>query len=406
MTINMMRCLDYWFGIPLCFFLSLVNSVFGRTKGRQKEFTKTPKVLFIGFSEMGSAILSWPAMKKVKEQYSDCELFYWIFTSNQDAVRVLVIVPEKNIITLRTVNVLVFISDLLRNLMQIWKEKVDVVVDLELFSRFSSIVAFLSKAPLRVGFHGFTQKGLYRGNLHTHEVIYNPYTHISRNFISLVESFEADADEIPKLKKSLKIEHSKLVLPKLKSTDEKLNDIWDRLRNAEPAIHKGSKIVVMHPSVSEALPLRRWDFDNYFKLAEKVLADPDVFVVMVGSLICPLEESIAKRIKIPRMIDFIGKTTLQELLDLFNISRILVSHDGGMIHIASLTEIQIIALFGPETPVLYAPLTEKGTILYKKYSCSPCLTAYNHRLSRCTDNKCLQAITVEEVQKVICERMA
>jgi hypothetical protein len=35
--------------------------------------------------------------------------------------------------------------------------------------------------------------------------------------------------------------------------------------------------------------------------------------------------------------------------------------------------------------------------LFKALACSPCLTAANHRNSPCTDNVCLQQITVDEV---------
>jgi len=67
------------------------------------------------------------------------------------------------------------------------------------------------------------------------------------------------------------------------------------------------------------------------------------------------------------------------------------------VHLASLTEINIIALFGPEAPLLYKPLSDKSIILYKDFACSPCLSAYNYRSSACKDNICLRAITVDEV---------
>ena len=88
---------------------------------------------------------------------------------------------------------------------------------------------------------------------------------------------------------------------------------------------------------------------------------------------------------------------MQELISLFSISKVIVGHDGGLIHLASLTDIFIIALYGPETPLLYEPLSKNKKIIYKKFSCSPCLSAYNHRNSICKNNKCMQAIGVNEV---------
>ncbi|MCX5839466.1 MAG: glycosyltransferase family 9 protein, partial [Deltaproteobacteria bacterium] len=65
---------------------------------------------------------------------------------------------------------------------------------------------------------------------------------------------------------------------------------------------------------------------------------------------------------------------------------------------AVLTPIKSILFHGPETPVLYGPLSDKVHVFYRSLSCSPCLTAYNHRNSPCDgDNVCLKSIQPEEV---------
>jgi hypothetical protein len=80
MNVDLARKIDYWVGIPACFILSLfcrlekAISFKGKTK---KEGTK--KVLFMEFSEMGSAILAYPAMKKARQVYPGAELYFWIF---------------------------------------------------------------------------------------------------------------------------------------------------------------------------------------------------------------------------------------------------------------------------------------------------------------------------------------
>ena len=74
----------------------------------------------------------------------------------------------------------------------------------------------------------------------------------------------------------------------------------------------------------------------------------------------------------------------------------MVTNDSGPAHIAAAANLQTIVLFGPETPKLYGPL---GTarVLYAGLACSPCATAYNHRKTACTDNVCMQAISVDTV---------
>lgn len=84
-------------------------------------------------------------------------------------------------------------------------------------------------------------------------------------------------------------------------------------------------------------------------------------------------------------------------MDLLSLAHVLVTADSGPAHFASLTSIKNIVLFGPETPLLYGPLGQNTSCLFAGLACSPCLSAYNHRKTSCTDPKCMKAITVEEV---------
>jgi len=86
---------------------------------------------------------------------------------------------------------------------------------------------------------------------------------------------------------------------------------------------------------------------------------------------------------------------------LLHLGALLITNDGGTGHFASLTPVPAIVLFGPETPALYGTLAARAVNMYKGLSCSPCLTAYNHRRSPCDGNNvCLKSITPAEVLAV------
>lgn len=89
---------------------------------------------------------------------------------------------------------------------------------------------------------------------------------------------------------------------------------------------------------------------------------------------------------------------MRELVALLGIAALLVTNDGGPAQFSSLTAVPTVALFGPETPLLYGPLGEHARCLHLALPCSPCLTAYNHRNSPCDgDNQCLQRIVPAQV---------
>jgi len=393
------RKIDYWIGIPICFLLSILYRIQKKiTPGEITKETRLKKIMFLEFSEIGSAILAYLAMKRAKEIYPDARLYFWIFNGNQNSVRMLNIIPKEDIATIRDRNLLLLFIDTIRKLWQIRKEKIDAVVDMELFSRFSSILSYLSGAKIRIGFYKYKMEGLYRGDMHTHKVMYNPYLHISKNFITLIDSLGARSDDPPLLKK-LPAE-SECCLPKVKISNQEVEDIHKRLEAMDNTFERKNRVIVMNFGFDDKINIRKWPVECYLELIQKILKQHNIFIVLVGAK--PTKMIFHEN---ERCINLIGKTTIRELISLFNISHVLISHDSGIIHIASLTDIYIIALFGPETPLLYSPLTENKKILYKGLCCSPCLSAYNYRNSICKDNKCMQSISVDEVYNEIIGRI-
>ncbi|MDD5729523.1 MAG: glycosyltransferase family 9 protein [Candidatus Omnitrophica bacterium] len=393
MKVNTARKIDYWVGIPVCFLLSCFHKIQTLAKPGGPAVKCLPKkILFMEFSEMGSAILAFASISEVRQSYADASLYFWIFKKNKESVNLLNIIPEKNVLTLRDDNLFLLCIDILRNLRFLRKEKIDVALDMELFSRFSSILSFLTGAKTRVGFYKYSMEGLYRGDLHTHKVMYNPYIHISENFLSLVNAIACDPDRIPLLKK--KVVPNNYGLPKISfgSTEGTLSRLG-------PAAKTGKRIVI-NLGINEKIDIRKWPEGFYLELIKKILEDPQNLVILAG-----VGECGSDFVPHERCINLIGKTSLKGLIGLFNCCDVLISHDSGIIHIASLTDIYIIALFGPETPQLYAPLTGNLSVFYSNFACSPCLSAYNHKNYICKNNECLKDISVgsvySELKKVI-----
>ena len=101
-----------------------------------------------------------------------------------------------------------------------------------------------------------------------------------------------------------------------------------------------------------------------------------------------------------RCLNFAGMTSLAELTALYAVSSFMLTNDSGPAHFASVTDMPIFVLFGPETPAIYGPLGNM-TPIYAGLACSPCVSATNHRKSACNDNVCLQVITVEQVFQIL-----
>jgi ADP-heptose:LPS heptosyltransferase len=399
MTPDFMRFVDKWLGVPLCLTLS-VGQWLLRPFTRKIRSDQVQRILIVQISERGAVLLGYSAQLKLKEIFPRAELHYVIFDEMKESISLLGSVPESNIFTISSASLAALFLSTLRMLVAVRRKKIDAVLDFELFSRVSAIICRLSGAPIRVGFNKFHMEGLYRGSLHTHRVAYNHLKHISHNFLSLACALQEDPGDVPLNK--IKAGAEDIKIPRILSTGEEQERMISKLRHICPGFDQRQTIVVINPNGSKLLPLRRWPAENYVELACRLLKHPSVYLVITGSKSERKDASmICDALGSSRCINLAGETSFRELIDLYNIAHLLVSNDSGPPNLASLTAIKTLVFFGPETPVCYKPLGDNVGALYADFLCSPCVSAYNHRKSACRDNKCLQAITVDEVMQRI-----
>ncbi len=404
MKVDTMRRIDRYLGIPLCFLLSipviLLRLLVKKVAGTDFKSLPKKKALFIELSEMGSAILVDPAMRYHRERAGG-EVFFVIFQKNKPSLGLLGTVPEENIFTIRENNLFAFALDTLKFLFWTRAKRIDSIVDLELFSRFTALLTILSGAGRRVGFHGFHNEGLYRGSFLTHPVSYNPHLHMSLNFMSLVYALHAPAEEIPFTKAAIPPEAA--ALRKAVISEAEREGLRKVVRNYYPSYQADRhRIVLINPNASELLIQRRWPPENYVALIKMILAKNErILVLITGD---PREraeaEGIRQAVDHPACVNFAGAVKFSELTSLYSISEFMVTNDSGPAHFAAVTAMPTYVFFGPETPLLYGSLGET-TPIYAGFACSPCVSASNHRKTPCRDNKCLQAIKPEQVFTMI-----
>ncbi len=398
MKVDTMRRIDYYVGVPLCFFGSIFQKIVTFLIKREK---KAPKnVLFIELSEMGSAILVDPAMRKLQKE-TGANLHFAIFKKNKPSLDLLGTVPEGNIYTIDAGNLLSLAIDGIKFFYWTRKRKIDAVIDLELFSRITALLTGFSGALYKVGFHAYYNEGLYRGDFLSHKVAYNPHIHIAKNFIALVNALLSSREEIPYSK--TKIEDEEIQIAKVKFSAEEKKTVIDIVLGCFKEFDSGKhKIVLINPNASELLIQRRWPQENFAQLIKMILENcPRAIVLITGD---PREREEAEKLKgqveNDRCINFAGKVKFAELPLLYSISEFMVTNDSGPPHFAAITNMPTFVIFGPETPALYGSLG-KTTPIYAGLACSPCVSASNHRKTACSDNVCLKVIKPSQVFKTI-----
>ena len=395
MNINLQRWIDRWVGIPLCAAVSVLDAVSRPFKTQAEAAPRA--IVIILLSEMGSLVLAHDMFARLKTRYPKAELHALLFGKNREILDLMQVIQPGNVHTVDDKSLVGLLSSLWRCVMQLRRAKVDVAIDCELFSRISSLLSYASGASVRVGFHRHTQEGLYRGSHITKPVPYNPYQHISAQFLTLARAIDSTAVPTSKLQVMLPTQAP----PHVRLDAQQASAIQKRLATDFPVI-AGKPLVLVYPG-GGILPIRAWPLDSYTALCNGLVQD-GCAVAVIGLkddqvLAQQLVSNVRNNNPNSPVIDLTGYTrSISELLSLFHVAKLLVTNDGGPGQFAALTPIWTVMLFGPETPALYAPLTPQCHSFYSQWPCSPCLTAYNHRNSFCDgDNQCLKVIAPEAV---------
>jgi ADP-heptose:LPS heptosyltransferase len=399
-SVNTMRAIDHWVGVPLC---AVASPIVGLIDGIKNILSRGPdaprKLLFIELSEMGSAILVDPAMRNA--QARGAELFFLIFKSNRASLTLLNTVKPENIFTIDSSSLGGLIKDTLKFLLLARKHRIDTVIDLELFSRFTALLTGLCGARRRVGYHIFHGEGLWRGFMLTRKVHYNPHIHITKNFLSLIHAAFAKEIEVPFSKihiadSEVRLEQAVIdpaVLNKVRERIEKLSETFGiQFKQGE------QRLILVNPNASDLLPQRRWAQQRFSELIQGLnQLYPNDLILITGS---PAEFEYVEKVRsvanVKNALNFAGQVSFAELPPLYTLSDVMVTNDSGPGHFSAVTPLRTVVLFGPETPALYGSVG-KSISITANLACSPCVSAANHRKTPCHNNVCMQAITVPQV---------
>lgn len=407
-SVNTMRAIDHWVGVPLCALVSPFVALADRIKNIFSRGPETPKkLLFIELSEMGSAILVDPAMRNA--QARGAELFFLIFKSNRASLTLLNTVKPENIFTIDSSSLGGLIKDTLRFLIIARRHRIDTAIDLELFSRFTALLTGLCGARRRVGYHIFHGEGLWRGFMLTRKVHYNPHIHITKNFLSLIHAAFAKEIEVPFSK--IHISDSEVRLEQAIINPQALNKVRERIEKlaAEKKIaftFGKERVILVNPNASDLLPQRRWAQQRFSELIQGIHEQyPHDLILITGS---PAEFVYVEKVRavanVKNAINFAGQVSFAELPPLYTLSDVMITNDSGPGHFSAVTPLRTVVLFGPETPALYGSVGNSIAIT-ANLACSPCVSAANHRKTPCHNNVCMQAITVSQVLEKVAAQL-
>jgi len=396
MNASTVRFVDRWLGVPACAMLTVWRRLFDRRRAT----APVRRILFLKLVEQGATVLAGPSLRAAVERVGYDNVFFMVLEENRPILDMLGIVKPDNVISIPKGGLVTTLYGMIAALLRARREKIDSVLDFELFARSSAVIAYLTGAARRVGYHAYNGDGPWRGDLLTHRLVYSPQVHTLRAMLVQTHALWLDPTRLPALGIDMTTLDESMVRfePSAAEVDEVRATVRHLSGGREPGL-----LVLLNANASDLIPLRKWDGDRYVTLARRLLEESShVTIAFTGapSEAPPIDE-LVRAVGHPRCISMAGKTTMRQLLVLFTLADVLVTNDSGPAHFAALTDIDIVTLFGPETPRLWGVLGPRSHVVSLGLPCTPCVSAYNNRLSSCRDNLCMQGITVDLVHETV-----
>ena len=159
------------------------------------------------------------------------------------------------------------------------------------------------------------------------------------------------------------------------------------------------------PPILQALPFQfavlvpsagkeanRWPAERFGQLAARL---PLPSVIIAGAAEFDLAETVVQY-SAGHAINLAGRTSLKELLGVIRKACFMVSNDTGPQHIAAALNVPVFSIFGPANPVCTGPYGSMHTVMRKNMDCAPC-----YRWKPCVHWRCMQDLSVDEVEKII-----
>ncbi len=328
-------------------------------------------LLIIKLSSLGDIILSTPALREIRRKFPHHKISLLTAEESKDLllncpyIDELIIADVKN--KDKGVRGLFRIARVLR------KKGFDLVIDLQ-NNRLSHALSFLSLSPCRYGYDNKKLSFLLNYKVKDDKAKIPPVEH----------QFKV----LKLLGVSLLDNHLELWPSK---SDE---DYIDSLLNKE-WLGKGQKLIGLNISASKRWITKCWPKEHIIKLCDE-LGLKNMRVVITGTEEdCADTDRISASLKNTKIINACGKTSVNQLAALIKRCAVYISADSSPLHIASAVDTPVIALFGPTDPLRHMPAVKKGKLIFKELLCRACYK------TKCKHNKCMRAITPEEVMGAI-----
>ncbi len=145
---------------------------------------------------------------------------------------------------------------------------------------------------------------------------------------------------------------------------------------------------------------KRWPIEYFAKLADKFVEKFAAGIILMGGKndeeLCRHAAGLMRQ----RSLSACGKTSITQFAALARRCSLVVTNDGGPLHVAVAAGTKTVSIFGPVDERVYGPYSSHNHRVVKTdIACRPCYRRF--RRASCDHISCLRRITVEDVMRKV-----
>ena len=347
----------------LAYILDRMAFFLGRFLNINHSITKenVKNVVIAKYLGLGSIVRSQVIIEDIKTVFPNAKIYYLTSKKNKAIFDII-----RNVDKVFTIDDAGIISmafstfNLIKNLLKI---KVDIFMDLEVYSRYSTCISIMSCARNRYGF--FRHDIHWHIGVYTHMLYFNNQKNISEIYLQLSKYLTRSDNNYKSL-------------PSFNFREDNKKEVEDyflkNLKRKEKDLYIG-----INANASELALERRYPPEYFTELIENLLNIKNVYIFLIGS---PserqyLEEEIYNKLNAKnrdKVFLTAGLFSLNGSIYLLSKFDLFITTDSGPLHFAYAQNINIISIWGPCSHFHYGIKNYKNDIAINTNAyCSPCI---------------------------------
>ena len=347
----------------LAYILDRMAFFLGRFLNINHSITKenVKNVVIAKYLGLGSIVRSQVIIEDIKTVFPNAKIYYLTSKKNKAIFDII-----RNVDKVFTIDDAGIISmafstfNLIKNLLKI---KVDIFMDLEVYSRYSTCISIMSCARNRYGF--FRHDIHWHIGVYTHMLYFNNQKNISEIYLQLSKYLTRSDNNYKSL-------------PSFNFREDNKKEVEDyflkNLKRKEKDLYIG-----INANASELALERRYPPEYFTELIENLLNIKNVYIFLIGS---PserqyLEKEIYNKLNAKnrdKVFLTAGLFSLNGSIYLLSKFDLFITTDSGPLHFAYAQNINIISIWGPCSHFHYGIKNYKNDIAINTNAyCSPCI---------------------------------